>query len=139
MAGPEPGTATTASGQAGRRPPLLAGGLLGGAGVVDIVTSYPNTQGDPYMVVTQGGIYQLDMTGSVWTHIAIGMAMVVAGLLVVADRRWTTVVGLACAGLGVVFEILTFPYQPLRGTLVIGLNIAAIQLLIRHRRSRPIG
>jgi hypothetical protein len=124
---------------ANRRPPLLAGGLLSGAGLIDVVTSYPNTQADPFMVMTQSAIYRVDITGWIWVHMAVGVATVAAGLLVAANRRWTALVGVACAGLSVAFDILTFPYQPARAVLVLGLNIGAIRLLIRHRRARVTG
>jgi hypothetical protein len=81
----------------------------------------------------------VDMTGWAWLQVAIGTAAAIAGLVVLADRRWTAAFGIACAALAIAAGVLMFPYAPARAALVIPLNAAAIRLLIRHRRARVTG
>ncbi|HEX2772390.1 MAG TPA: hypothetical protein VHN18_08175 [Micromonosporaceae bacterium] len=123
-----------------RRPPRLAGGLLVGANAADVVAAYPNTKVDHFVIVTGAAIHRVDITGWVWLHVAVGVAAVLAGLVVVADRRGAAgPVGIACAALASAIGIVMLPYAPIRAALVISFNAAAIGLLMRHRRSRLRG
>lgn len=126
------------TGSAGRRP-VLAGSLLVTAGLLDIVTDPITASTDPYVVLTDQGFYLLDVRGWMWFDLVIAAATTLTGLLVLANRRWTTLIGIGCAGLAVVIDGLLIPFVPLRATLAIGLGVAAIWMLVRHRRSRPSG
>jgi len=136
LAGTEPGRVSAGAGPAGRRP-VLAASLLGTVGLLDIVAGPSLTSDDPYVVLTGDGVYQLDLTGWVWLDLGVAVATVVAGLLVIIDRRWTALLGIGCAGLSIAIDSLMFPYVLLRAILVVGLSVAAIWLLVRHRRLRP--
>ncbi|SCL22446.1 hypothetical protein GA0070624_2531 [Micromonospora rhizosphaerae] len=121
----------------GRRRPLLAGGLLAGSGLVDVITAYANTMGDPFVVVTRQSAYRVDITGWAWLHVAIGAAVMVAGLLVFTGRRATVRFAIAAAVLAIAADLLLFPYAPIRSVLVVGLNGAAIRLLVRRGAAPP--
>ncbi|MGC5020705.1 DUF7144 family membrane protein [Micromonospora sp. DT47] len=128
-----------APGTSGPRRPLLAAGLLAGSGLVNVVASYAITVADSFMVVTRGGVYEVDITGWAWLHVAFGAAVTIAGLLVVTGRRWTARVAIVCAVLTIGIDVLVFPFAPFRAVLVVALSGSAIRLLIRHHRARPSG
>lgn len=107
---------------------------------MDVVAVYPNTKVDHFVVVTRGTMYQLDISGWVWLHLAIATAAVIAGLLVVVvTRRRAAFVGIAAATLAIIADVIIFPYAPILAALVIGANAGAIRLLLRHGRSRLPG
>ena len=130
------GPATAASDSVRGRP-LLAGTLLIGANLFDVVAAYPNMNIDHFVVVTGTAMYQVDITGWVWLQVAVGVAATLAGLVLVAGRRAAVPLGIACAALAIATGTLIFPYAPIRVALVVALNAAAIRLLIRHRYRLP--
>ncbi|NES12964.1 MULTISPECIES: hypothetical protein [Micromonospora] len=119
--------------------PLLAGGLLVASGLVDVVAAYANTTADPFMVLTRRGVYQLDITGWAWLHVALGAAVALAGLLAVTGRRGTAATAIGCAALAVVVDVLLFPYAPVRALFVVALTGAAVRLLLRRHRAVRAG
>jgi hypothetical protein len=119
--------------------PLLAGGLLTTAGLLDVLSAKADTSGDPFVVATREGMYLVDITGWARLHVVVGTAVVLAGLAVVTGRRSTTPVALGCATAGAVVDLLLFPYAPIRTLLVVGLYVAAVRLLLRHRRATRAG
>ncbi|MFG2055169.1 hypothetical protein ACGFI9_14150 [Micromonospora sp. NPDC048930] len=128
-------TARDGVGSAGPGRPLLAAGLLAGAGLVDVVTAWAQTFPNRFVVETGQGMYAVDITAWAWLHVAVGVAVTLAGLLVVTGRRGTVPLALGCAVLAITADLLLFPYAPIRAVLVVGLDGAAIRLLLRHRRA----
>lgn len=136
-----PGTGVPPAG-ATRRPLLLAGGLLSGSGLIDMVAGFAVLTADPYVVISRGAVYLLDITGWSWLHVAVGAVGAVAGLLVPAGRRWTSRFGVAAALLSIALHLMVFPYHPVRAVVVTLFDACAIRLLVRYRhaaRGRPPG
>ncbi|MGR6318103.1 hypothetical protein Q2K19_02345 [Micromonospora soli] len=118
--------------------PLLAGGLLVASGLIDVLSASATLAATPFLVLTPGGVYPVDITGWARLHLAIGVAVALTGLLAVTGRRGTAGLAVGCAALAIVVDILLLPYAPFRALLVAAVNGAAIRLLIRHRRAvRP--
>ncbi|MFF5175845.1 hypothetical protein ACFY3U_24925 [Micromonospora sp. NPDC000089] len=117
------------------RRPLLAGGLLAGAGLMDLLSAWANTLGDPYLVETARGPTVVDITGWAWLHAAVAALVLAASLVVAAGRRGAVPLGLAAAGLSAAIDLLLFPFAPIRAVLVLGFTAAAARLLLRHRRA----
>ncbi|MFB9234694.1 hypothetical protein ACFFWC_03960 [Plantactinospora siamensis] len=117
-----------------RRRVLVAGGLLGGAGLIDVLAGVVTIPVDPYFDVGPSGTYHLDITGWAWVHLAVGAAAALFGLAAAADRHWTSVLAIAAAAGSIGINLLVLPYQPLLSPMVIGLDVAAILLLNRHMR-----
>ncbi|MGC5017623.1 DUF7144 family membrane protein [Micromonospora sp. DT47] len=117
--------------EAGR--PLLAGGLLAGGGLIDVISAWARTRDDPFAVETGQGVYRIDITAWAWLHVAVGVVVAVAGLLAATGRRGTVPVAVGCAALAVALDLLLFPYAPVRALLVVALDGAAARLLVRHR------
>ncbi|WP_346535698.1 hypothetical protein [Micromonospora sp. DPT] len=116
-------------------PPLLAGTLLTTSGLVDLLSAWATTSVDPFVVQTGEGMYLVDITGWAWLHVAIGAAVMLAGLAAATGRRGTASVALGCAALSAAVDLLLFPYAPVPALLVLGLDAAVLRLLLRHRRT----
>lgn len=123
----------TAPEQADR--PLLAGGLLVATGLADMVSAYGTLRSGPFMVLREGGLYPVDVTGWAWLHLAVGTALALAGLAAVTGRRGAVTVAIGCAVPALALELLMLPYAPIRVVLVAAVEAAAIRLLLRHRRA----
>lgn len=133
MAGPRSGPAVGGRGATAGRPPLLAAGLLVCGNLFNVVALYPITHVDCFAVVTGRTVRLVDVTGWLWLHMAIGTAVAAAGFAVFLDRRGATPIGIGFAALAAVVGIVFFPYTPARSALIVGVNIAAVRLLVRHR------
>lgn len=122
----------------GGRPLLLAGALLGAAGLADVLSTVTAGAGDPYLVVRGETMYRLDITGWAWTHGITGLVTAVVGLLVLTGRRAVVVGATVVAVASVAVDLLILPYEPYRSVLSASLTVAAVRLLVRQvRRGRP--
>ncbi|QLQ40036.1 DUF7144 family membrane protein [Micromonospora robiginosa] len=127
--------ATERLGTGPARRPLLAAGLLTTAGLVDAVSAWAHTRHGRFAVATADGVYQVDLGGWAWAHLAVGVAVVLAGLAVLTGRRWAVPVAFCCVLPAIVVDLLLFPYAPARAVVVVALNGAALRLLARHHRA----
>ncbi|TDB70760.1 hypothetical protein [Micromonospora sp. KC721] len=128
------GSTAVIDGTGTARPPRLAGGLLVVGGGVDVLSAWAQTVGDPFVAVGEGGVRHLDVTGWAWLNVGVGAAVTLAGLLVLTGRRGALPAAGGCAALAILVGVLLFPYDPIRTLLVVGLDGAAVRLLLRHRR-----
>lgn len=116
------------------RPVLLAGALVGVAGLLDVLSGASTLTSEPYFVITEDGISHLHTSGWVMIHLITGIATMAAGLVIMVDRRWTTLLGVGIVLVGIVIDLLFLPYDPLQALLAIDFEVVAIVILIRHRR-----
>ncbi|TDC76492.1 hypothetical protein E1193_23810 [Micromonospora sp. KC606] len=121
------------TGTAPARPPLLAGGLLVAGGGVDVLSAWAHTVSDPFVTIGEEGVRHVDITGWAWLNVGVGAAVTLAGLLVLTGRRGALPAAVGAAALGILVGVLLFPYAPIRTLLVVGLDGAAVRLLLRHR------
>ncbi|MEU5622598.1 hypothetical protein ACIPH4_06560 [Streptomyces tendae] len=77
---------------------------------------------DDVFVTTPNYVFQFDLTGWGWIHLALGaLAMVVsAGLLRTAT--WARVTGVAIAGLVIIANFLSLPYYPVWSVVMITIS-----------------
>ncbi|MBM0237894.1 hypothetical protein JNW88_13375 [Micromonospora sp. ATA32] len=123
------------SGAAGAGRPLLASGLLAGAGLVDVLSAWAYTARNQFTVETGQGVYQVDITGWAWLHVAVSAAVTLAGLLVLTGRRGTVPLALCCATVAIGINLLLLPYAPIQAVLAVAVYGAAVRLLLRYRRA----
>ncbi|MGW0456478.1 DUF7144 family membrane protein [Streptomyces tendae] len=77
---------------------------------------------DDVFVTTPNYVFQFDLTGWGWIHLALGaLAMVVsAGLLKTAT--WARVTGVAIAGLVIIANFLSLPHYPVWSVVMITIS-----------------
>ncbi|ATO14243.1 hypothetical protein CO540_10830 [Micromonospora sp. WMMA2032] len=119
--------------------PLLAAGLLTAAGLVDAVSAWVHTGHARFAVTTADGVYQVDLGGWAEAHLAVGAAVLLAGLAVFTGQRWTVPLTICCVLPAVAVDLLLLPYAPVRTVVVVALDGAALRLLLRHHRMPRTG
>ncbi|WP_420116878.1 DUF7144 family membrane protein [Micromonospora sp.] len=114
---------------------LLAGGLLVGAGIFDVLSGIGDVDsGDVYVSLHADGLVFYDLTDWAWLHVASGVLLVASGLVVAfARRRWVTA-AMVVGAVVVVVHLLFAPYHPIEALIVVGLTLAAVRLVVRQRR-----
>ncbi|MET7967465.1 hypothetical protein [Micromonospora sp. NPDC005305] len=113
--------------------PVLAGGLLVATGLADVLAAFGMLRSGVFVVLSEGGMHQVDLTFWAWLQMAIGAAVALAGLGAVTGRRGAGTVAIGCAGLAIAVDLLMLPYAPIRLLIVAAVDAAAIRLLLRHR------
>ena len=118
------------------RGPLLAAGLLAGAGLLDLAGAVGNTGHDVvYVVITREGLSRIDVTGWAWMHAGIAAATVIAALFVVTGHRRAVLTGMVAAAIAIAADLVAFPFVPWVESLAIGLNAVALRLLYAYMRA----
>ncbi|MBW4703991.1 MULTISPECIES: hypothetical protein [unclassified Micromonospora] len=114
---------------------LLAGGLLVGAGLFDVLSGIGDVDsGDVYVSLHADGLVFYDLTNWAWLHVASGVLLVATGLATAFGRRPWTTAALVVGAAVVVVHLLFAPYHPIEALIVVGLVLAALRLVVRHRR-----
>lgn len=117
------------------RRPVLAGGLLVATGLADMLAAFGMLRSGTFVVLSEGGMHQVDLTLWAWLHLTIGAAVALAGLGAVTGRRGAITVAIGCAAVAIALDLLMLPYAPIRLLIVAALDAAAIRLLLRYRRA----
>ncbi|MFF5314679.1 DUF7144 family membrane protein [Streptomyces massasporeus] len=91
-------------------------------GLLDLFRGIMAIAEDDIFVTTRNYVFEYDLTGWGWIHLALGVvAMVVsAGLLKTA--MWARVVGVAIAGLVIIANFLSLPQYPVWSIVMITLS-----------------
>ena len=108
---------------------LFAGVMLVLAGVSHVLAGIAGIVGDEVYVPVDDYVYGLDLTAWGWTHLGIGVVLLVIGLAVVSGRDWARAAAIGLASLSVVANFLFVPYYPVWALLVIALDVAVIWAL----------
>lgn len=96
------------------------------AGLVALLRS------DYYLVGRTGLLVDLDFTVWGWTHLALGVVIVAAGVGVLAGRTWARAVGILLAMLSAVANLAFLAAYPLWGIITITLDVVVIYALAVH-------
>jgi len=90
---------------------------------------------DGYYRVTQGGlVLSVDYTAWGWTHLLLGVLIVISGIGVMAGNLAARTVAVILAGLSAIANLLFIEAYPLWSTIVITVDILVIYALTVHGR-----
>ena len=90
---------------------------------------------DDYYLVTKNGLsVHVDYTAWGWTHLALGLILVGAGLAVFAGQMWARVIGVVLAVASAVLNFAFFPAYPFWSSIVIAIDVFVILALTVHGR-----
>ncbi|HSJ20233.1 MAG TPA: hypothetical protein VK964_06640 [Nocardioidaceae bacterium] len=90
---------------------------------------------DEYYLVTAGGLLvNIDFTTWGWTHLALGLVAVAAGIGLLAGQTWARVVGIAFAMVSAVINMAFIAAYPLWSIIVITLDVFIIYAIAVHGR-----
>jgi hypothetical protein len=85
-------------------------------------------------VITGSYVYRFNVTGWGWLHLALGVAIVLAGIALFSGSMWARVVGVVVVGFNMIVNFLWLPYYPFWGVIMIGIDIFVIWALTAGTR-----
>jgi hypothetical protein len=87
---------------------------------------------DEWVVWTNRGELYLDLTTWGWLHLAVGIAVLLAGLGLLTGNILARTIAVAIAGLAIVGNFLWLPAYPLWSLTLIAINAFVIYALTAH-------
>lgn len=126
-------------------PSGVIGGLAFAASVMIMVGSFSIVAGlgalldDDYLVVSRRYAFDLSTAGWGWIHVVLGLALVLAGFGLFANRSWADVVAIVLAGLVAIDFFFFLPYQPVWSVVIIALSVWVIWAVIKARHVERTG
>ncbi|MER6347232.1 DUF7144 family membrane protein [Streptomyces sp. NPDC001595] len=103
--------------------------LLTIAGILDILRGIMAIAEDDVFVSTADYVFQFDLTGWGWIHLALGVIAVVIGFGMFQGATWARIGGVAVAGLIIVANFLSLPYYPVWSVVMIAMSAFIIWAL----------
>jgi len=110
---------------------IMAGCFQAFAGLVAIFQN-------EFYVTTRNYVFEADATTWGWTHLIVGVIMVLAGFGLMSGQTWARVVAIFLAVLSAISNFLFIPYYPLWSLLIIALDVFVIWALAAHGREVTI-
>ena len=110
----------------------FAGIMMAVLGFFQVIIGLTALFKDSYFVILPNSIVNVDFTVWGWTHLALGLLVLVAGFALLAGQVWGRVVGVVLAVLGAVANLLFLPAYPIWSTIVIVVNVLVIYALVVH-------
>ncbi|MFC8918634.1 hypothetical protein E2C00_07715 [Streptomyces sp. WAC05374] len=103
-------------------------------GVLDIFRSIMAIAEDDIFVTTPNYVFQFDLTGWGWIHLALGALAVIVSLGLFQASTWARVAGVGVAGLVILANFLSLPYYPVWSIVMIALSSFIIWALCVVRK-----
>ena len=94
---------------------------------------------DDVFVSTPNYVFQFDLTGWGWVHLALGAAAVIVSLGLFTASIWARVAGVIIAGFIILANFLSLPYYPVWSVVMIAIAGVVIWALCVVRRDEPAG
>ncbi|WP_203634693.1 hypothetical protein [Streptomyces sp. SID10815] len=117
---------------------LFAGAALMLSGPLSILLGVTGIAQDT-LFSPPGYVYRFDLTAWGWLHLAIGLALVAAGLGILAGRSWGRGAGIAVAGVSLITQFMFIPYYPVWSIVVMVLDLVIVWALSRFHTAAPGG
>ena len=105
--------------------------MLGGWWVIAGLVAIFN---DDFYVVTQEWIFKLSTTTWGWTHLVLGIVVLLAGLGLFSGAVWARTVGVILAAISGLVAFAWLPYYPVWAILFVTVSVATIWALTVHGR-----
>jgi hypothetical protein len=84
---------------------------------------------DDIFVTTRNYVFQYDLTGWGWVHLALGVVAVIISLGLFQAALWARIGGVAVAGLIIIANFLSLPYYPVWSVVMIAFSAFIIWAL----------
>jgi hypothetical protein len=111
----------------------FAGMLMILAGALHLVQGLVALVNDDFYVTGEEYMFRFDLTSWGWIHLVGGLAVVLVGAALVADRAWAGMLAVVVAALSILVNFLWMPYYPLWSLTVIALDVFVIWAAVAHR------
>jgi hypothetical protein len=91
---------------------------------------------DEVYLTTPNYVYNIDLTGWGWVHVALAVVLVITGIGVIYGYLWARIGGILVAGLAIIGNFMFIPYYPLWSLVLIALDVTVIWALASRRYER---
>ncbi|MFF5370218.1 hypothetical protein [Streptomyces sp. NPDC013187] len=91
-------------------------------GLLDIFRGIMAIAEDDIFVTTRNYVFEFDLTGWGWVHLALGALAVIVSLGLLKTAMWARVLGVAIAGLVIIANFLSLPQYPVWSVVMIALS-----------------
>lgn len=120
------------SGEAISGASLFAGVMLMLSGPFSILMGASGIAQDTLFAASRYA-YRFDLTTWGWIHLAVGVALVIAGLGVLTNKSWGRGAGAAVAGISLITQFMFVPYYPAWSIPVMTLDLLILFALTRFQ------
>jgi hypothetical protein len=91
-------------------------------GLLDIFRGIMAIAEDDIFVTTRNYVFEWDLTGWGWMHLALGAVAVMVSIGLLQTAVWARVAGVAIAGLVILANFLSLPYYPVWSVVMIAIS-----------------
>ncbi|MFI9819448.1 hypothetical protein ACIHFC_03065 [Streptomyces sp. NPDC052013] len=91
-------------------------------GLLDIFRGIMAIAEDDIFVTTRNYVFEFDLTGWGWVHLALGVVAAVVAFGLLRTATWARVTGVAIAALVIIANFLSLPYYPVWSIVMIALS-----------------
>jgi hypothetical protein len=136
----EPTTRTTAEGEFHERPSGWGGWIIFAsvmmilAGTLNAMHGLVAIFNDEWVVWTNRGDLYLDLTTWGWIHLAVGIAVVLAGFGLLTGNVLARAIAVLLAGASIVANFLYMPAYPIWALTIIAIDVFVIFAVTAHGR-----
>ncbi|MGX1134798.1 hypothetical protein RKD49_006988 [Streptomyces glaucescens] len=113
---------------------VFAAVMLTLVGILDIFRGIAAIAEDDIFVTTRNYVFEFDLTGWGWIHLALGVVAVIVSFGLFQAATWARVAGVAIAGLVVIANFLSLPYYPVWSVIMIAMSAFIIWALCVARQ-----
>ncbi|MDI5961985.1 hypothetical protein POF50_031595 [Streptomyces sp. SL13] len=113
---------------------LFAGIMMVANGILSIFEGAVGVTKNGVYAATGNYTYKFDVTSWGWIHIAVGAAVAIVGLGVIAGLNWARYLGIFVVALSMFANFMFLPYYPLWALVVIAIDVFVLWALCVYRR-----
>ena len=94
---------------------------------------------DDFFVVTQEWIFEFSTTSWGWTHLILGVVVLLAGAGLFSGAVWARTVGVILAVISGLVAFAWLPYYPVWAILIVTVSVFTVWALTAHGRDITMG
>ncbi len=117
----------------------LAGFLMLMLGSWWIIAGFVGIVNDDFFVVTQEWIFEFSTTSWGWTHLILGIVVLLAGFGLFTGAVWARTVGVILAVISGLVAFAWLPYYPVWAILFVTMSVLTVWALTVHGRDITMG
>ncbi|WP_432133781.1 MULTISPECIES: DUF7144 family membrane protein [unclassified Streptomyces] len=91
-------------------------------GILDIFRGIMAIAEDDVFLATRNYVFEFDLTGWGWIHLALGIAAVLIGIGLFQAATWARVLGVVVGAFVVIANFLSLPYYPVWSIVMIAMS-----------------
>ncbi|MGW1541537.1 DUF7144 family membrane protein [Streptomyces sp. NPDC002309] len=113
----------------------FAGVLMLCAGVLAVLQGIAAIAEDNVYARVGAYVYELNLTGWGWIHLALGVLVAVTGWGLLVGQSWARYAGIALAAISLILQFIFLPYQPVWSVVMMAIDVFIIWSLATWREA----